>query len=465
LVQEKLSKSLQENIIVLLVFDEKALPLLCNCLDPNLFESFIYSDIVAKSIQFFQEYKRPVAEHLPDLLEDVLEGKERGKVELYRETLEHIYGNKDTINRDYTLAQLHKFIRQQKLKIGIIQAAELLEKGELDRAELVLDQSKKDQLAIFDPGTKLSDTIKFLRFFDNQENYFFTGIRQLDEIGICPAPKELFTFVSLSNRGKTWFLIHLAKYALLQRKRVLHISLEMAEEKICQRYSQNLFNISKRDELFKIPIFQRDELNRFSDLSFERLRASHSFLDTKIRKTVEEKINKLRMTKLIVKDFPTSSLTMTQLKAFLENLISAEKFSPDLILLDEPDLMKINPNNKRIDIGERFKELRGLAGEYNLAMAVVAQINRAGVGVKWLDSKYLAEDFTKFHTSDNLVSYNQSNMEYEKNLARLLVVKGRGDRKGDKILITQNYGCGQFCLDSVRMSPNYWNILKEENEN
>lgn len=461
-MQEKLSKSLQENIIVLLVFDEKALPLLCNCVDPDLFESFIYRDIVTKAIQFFQEYKKPVADHLPDLLEDVLEGKNRGKIELYKETLGYIYENKDNVNKDYVLAQLHKFIRQQKLKIGIIQAAELLEEGELDEAELVLDQSKKDQLAIFDPGTKLSDTVRFLRFFDNQENYFYTGIKQLDEIGICPAPKELFTFVGLSNRGKTWFLIHLAKYALLQRKRVLHISLEMSEEKICQRYSQNLFNISKRNELFKVPIFQRDELGRFSDLNFERLRASYSFLDTKIRREIEKKINKLRMTKLIIKDFPTGSLTITQLKAFLENLISTEKFLPDLILLDEPDLMKINPSNKRLEIGRIYVDLRGLAGEYNLAMVVVSQINRPGVGAKWIDSKYLAEDFSKFFTSDNLVSYNQTDLEYEKSLARLFVVKGRGDRKGDRILITQNYGCGQFCLDSIRMTPNYWSVLKEE---
>lgn len=459
---DQISQSLQENIIVLLIFNKEALPLLCNSISPDLFESFIYRNIATKAINFYLEFKAPIADHISDEFEAILNGTERGKAELYRETLEHIYENRDCVNTEYVLSQLNKFIRQQKLKIGIITAAELVEQGKLDEAELILNESRKDQLSIFDPGIKLSNVNNFLSFFDIQDDYFLTGIKQLDTIGICPAPKELFTFIGLSNRGKTWFLIHLTKYALLQRKKVLHISLEMSQEKICKRYAQNFFSISNRDEFFKFPMFERDDLGRFIDINFERMKARANFLNSDIKKELQTKLARLRNKNLVIKDFPTGSLTIIQLKAYLENLMASENFIPDLILLDEPDLMKINPSNKRAEIGRIYVDLRGLANEYNLAMVPVSQINRTGVNATWIDSKFLAEDFSKFFTSDNLISYNQTDMEYEKNLARLFVVKGRNDRKGDKILITQNYGCGQFCLDSIRMVSKYWEVLKEE---
>ncbi len=97
-------------------------------------------------------------------------------------------------------------------------------------------------------------------------------------------------------------------------------------------------------------------------------------------------------------------------------------------------------------------------------MVVVSQINRSGVDRRWLDERFLSEDFSKLFTSDILISYNQTEYEYEHGLARLLVLKNRNQRKGEKILISQSYNIGQFCIDSIKLERNYWNLIGEGNE-
>jgi len=45
-------------------------------------------------------------------------------------------------------------------------------------------------------------------------------------------------------------------------------------------------------------------------------------------------------------------------------------------------------------------------------------------------------------------------------VARLFVDKGRSERDKFGILVTQNLDFGQFALRSVRLPPNYWEVLE-----
>lgn len=124
---DKFSSALQENVLSLLVFDKKSIPLILNSVKVDLFESFIFRDIASKAISFYKEFKKPIAEHLPDTLEHVLGGKDRSKSELYKEVIKQLYETKDTVKRDFVISQLNKFIREQSLKLGIIETASLMD--------------------------------------------------------------------------------------------------------------------------------------------------------------------------------------------------------------------------------------------------------------------------------------------------------------------------------------------------
>jgi len=153
---------------------------------------------------------------------------------------------------------------------------------------------------------------------------------------------------------------------------------------------------------------------------------------------------------------------MEMLKAYLENLSTFYHIFPDLLIIDYADLMHIDSAHLRVDTGKIYKDLRGLAVQYGIAIVTASQANRAGEGdgIRLLTRKNLAEDFSKVAIADNVITYNQTAAELERGLARLYVDKARNDRRGDIILLSQNYGIGQFCLQSTRLNRvEYGNML------
>lgn len=457
-------KHLQDNVLTLLVFDKKHVPILVNNITPDLFEGGVYRDIAEKAISYYQKFKEPVGTHLPDLLNTKL-NKGDANSQIYSETLEYLWDSKDGINPDYVIQSLNTFLYQQNIKLVIKEAVELLNQDRVDDAGTALQSIKDRQLNVFDPGIRFAtDKNKIFRFMDRVDNYILTGIPELDALEICPAPKELYTFVGLSNRGKSWFLIHLAKMALLQRKRVLYITLEMSEDRVAQRLLQSFFSITKRpeNELTRA-YFRRDGLGNLLDIDFQRInKVLMSYKDADIRKKISEKLDTLPFDKknIIIKEFPTGQLTIPQLKAYLSNLEAFYNFHPDLILIDSADLMYLDQAHMRIEIGRTYKDLRGVAVERICPMVTVSQMNREAMGLRWATSKNLAEDFSKLMISDNLLVYNQTSNEYDHGIARLFVDKSRNDLRELKVLIAQAYTFGQFYLDGVKMFDRDWSIIE-----
>jgi len=452
---------LQENILALLCFDKESIPLISNSIDINIIESNIYREIAKQAISYYQTYKAPISAHLPDVFADILNGKDKSKANLYSQVILNLNSLSKDINKEYVISNLEKFVRQQSLKLSITKAVDLVEQGKIDEAELELSKSSKNRLSLFNPGSFIHDYKESLRFLNKEEACYSCGIKELDVLGIGPAMKELFLMVALPGYGKTWFLIHMGKYGLLQKKKVLHITLEMSEEKVCMRYFQSLFSVSKNDSYQKSPELKVDELGRISNINYVQLNKIHTLKDTDIKQFLKSKITSLKTPKLIVKEFPTSQLTIEHLRVYLENLESQYKFIPDILIIDYADLMRIDSTNVRLDTGRVLKELRGLAVENNFAIVTVSQANRVGEDAKLITRKHLAEDYSKVAIADNLITFNQSQEEYKRGLARLYVDKGRNDRRGDIILIAQNLSLGQFCLSSARMSSNYNELLKQ----
>ena len=224
--QEEISKMTQENLLILLAFDEKSCSLLSN-LDIKLFGSDIYRNIASECINYFKLYKQPVGNHLPDLLERYLNGE---KSEIYKNILVNLDENKDKINKEYILKSLEAFLKQQTLKLGICNAAEYLQNGDITKAEQeLLTVTKPKLLSMFDPGLVFNDPAYLRRLLNWQEEkeYIYTGIKELDNNLICPKRKSQYLLMGLPKVGKSRWLIHLGKMAALQRKKVVHIALEM----------------------------------------------------------------------------------------------------------------------------------------------------------------------------------------------------------------------------------------------
>ena len=453
-MRENLTDNMQENILNILIRDESNYKLIINSIKSNYFESSYYREIYQKVKFYILKYKKVPKQHIYDLLDLNIK-----KNEFYKDILDNIFSSE--INAKYVVEEFNTFARQQQMKLGILKVAEEIEKGDLVAAEKELHNMKKQDQIVFDFGSHLNS--KFIEQEDKPDT-INSGITPLDEIGCCPTRGDMIALAALSGYGKSHYLTQLGKVAMMTKNKVLHITLEMSEDKQIQRYIQSCFGISKRATNSFINHFKTDEYGNF-EIDRERLQYNLTLDAPDIEKRVNKILPKLPINNLIIKSFPTGSLTIHQLENYIDTLIEYNNFMPDLILIDYPKCMKINNSRYlREELGEIYKQLKGMAESYNTAMAIVAQFNREakkgrnfkGDQIKWLDESYLQEDFSLINEVAWFLTLNQTPQEYDNKLARIYVTKGRHDVKNLKVLLSQDYNCCQFVLDSFRMrNDNY----------
>lgn len=459
--EELLSGALQENVLTLLVFDDEFCPIVRNTVSANLFESAVFREIASRAISYFDQFKEAIKEHLADELEEFLSGSNKRQAASYKRVLDNLFMAKDGMNREYVVSKLNAFVRQQGLKAAIVRAVEAVEGGNIDQAEIELHKGLASQSVSFELGTNFADPTQSLAFFDHTSDGIQTGILQLDRRDICPRRQELFMFVAPAKKGKSWALLQVGKYALLQRKKVLHITLEMSEQRVSMRYVQSFFSISKREAKLRLPKFTVDEYGQFTDIAMEDV-VRPTLLDKGIRSTLTSRLNRefRKRPPLIIKQFPTGALTIPMLNAYLDGLERFHKFIPDVLIIDYPKLMKIDAQNMRIELGGLTEKLRGVAVERNLALVTAAQGNRDSASAMIVTDTMIGEDYSQIATADNVVTYTQTAQEKKVGLARLYVANGRNDEDKFVVLISQAYALGQFCLDSAMMAMHYDNLLE-----
>jgi replicative DNA helicase len=464
-MEEGISRFLQEDLITLLCFDDSNGKIIRNSVELELFESY-YHDIARRVYGYIDQFKEVPKENIASVLDDIIEGDDKKKADLYKSFLWKLFNTKDTINSEHIISRITEFVRKQRLKAGIQAAAEaIINFDDLEKAEEIIEETLKQRASLFDPGIYLSDQVKSLDFLLDPEKSFPTGIPELDTRNLGPCRKRLHLFIGLLGSGKSWWMVNLGRRSIMSRFKVCHITLEMSEIEVCQRYYQNFFALSKRPEKFLQSRFEKEivdgQLEHFSGIRREKVKARLSLQDDEIKSYLMKKSDYwgMKFNKLLIKQFPTGSLTIRGLKAYLDMLEQVQGFIPDLLIIDYPDLMNISSANYRFDLSKIYKDLRGIAVERNIAVVAASQSNREGMKAKRLTAVNIAESFEKGATADVMMTYNQTEIEHGLGLARLYIAKGRNDEDKFEILISQNYKMGQFVLDSVRMKGSYWDEI------
>ena len=463
---ERLSGALQENILVLLCFDDVNGKLIRAALTPQLFESSVFKEVAGHAIDFIDQFGETIKEHLPEHLENILKGSDARKAATYEKLVNNLFASRESINADYVISQLHRFVRQQKLKDALIKAVEAVEDGNINQAELELHKGLAGQSIAFEGGLNLSSPEAIVSILDHTEEAGFdTGIKELDDAGVIPRRKELYALVAPRGRGKSWMITHLAKQALLQRWSAVIITLEMSERRYAGRMLQSFFAISRREGEVKVTRLLQDKQGNLQDLVQEKIeRMSMKDADVRTVLTKRSKREFGRRPPFRIKEFATGSLDMAGLEAYLDNLARFEGFTPDVIFVDYPKLMKLNPNNLRLELGALGENLRGLGVKRNAAMVIVAQGNRASESAKLVTGDQISEDISLLATVDTLLTYSQTSAEHKLGLARIFVEKARNEESKQQVLITQAYSIGQFCLDSAPIKSDYWDFMADRGE-
>lgn len=463
--EQRLGGALQENILTLLCFDDKHCKIVRASLTPHVFESAVYREIAGHAIDFIDQYGSAIGEHLPDHMEGILQGDDQRKASTYKRAVDNLFMSRDSVNAEYVVAQLHKFVRLQKFKSGLVQAVEALDRdGSIDEAETIMTKAMASQAVAFDAGLNLSQPGDVARLMEMTEEEGFTlGIPELDDEGIIPRRKELFLFMGARGKGKSWFLTHVGKRALMQRWRVLLVTLEMSGPSYMGRFLQSFFSISRRKaEVIVTRMETSRDRTELADLLQEKIER-RTMVDEDIKTFLVNKAKRefKKRPPIYIKQFPTGQLTVKELEAYLDGLERFEGFVPDVILIDYPDLMSMDVKNLRVELGRTFAAVRGIGVARNLAVVAVTQGNRESEDATLVTGGMASEDISKLAHADNFVTYSQTPAEYALGIARLYVEKARNEVAKFQVLITQAYAIGQFCLDSFRLhGSSYWDLMK-----
>jgi replicative DNA helicase len=239
---EKPTTALIENIITLLCYNDEYGKVITNMVDHQLFEGD-YRVVAERAIGYWQQYGEAPGVHTSDLVSDIIDDPHNRKAGTFKRILIAMQALSDSVNTTYVMEQLRSFTRMQKLKEAILKSAEQLNSQQetaISSVEEIWNNLLRSQETTFDPGTRLTEYGKVLAYMDTQAGEFTTGIPTLDRNGIVPMRGTLGIFLAPTGFGKSWYLIHLGKQALAQRKNILHVSLEMSEEEVLQRYYQSL---------------------------------------------------------------------------------------------------------------------------------------------------------------------------------------------------------------------------------
>lgn len=478
----KLRKTTQENLITLLCFDDSSAKSIYATCNSKYFEGD-YRRIAQRAYEFIEYYKEAPKSHLDDLIEEIATNDEDHDNLL--KVAKKMYRSKDGVNAEWTLRQLSRFAKYQHNKEAIMEAAELLENSDseedLERVDQVLMKAAKERpLDTFDAGVRLSDEESLAFLDENEIEALPTGIPQIDRFDLGPARGELHLLIAPSKGGKSWWLTHLARESLISRYKVLYISLENKWQLASQRFYQTLFGIGKRD-LETAPVVlstdgpdDQPERQHLAMIEYGKPRRPKMSIERSRDEVAaylrRKKLSAHRMLQnLIVKQFPTSKLTVTGLENYLDQLEHAVDFQPDIVLLDYPDLMHHNVAYKREELGSIYQAIRGIAAERNFALATVTQSNREGAESKSVRGTNVAEDWSKIAIADNVFTLSQTDAEHELGLTRLRVDRARNDMDGMELMLVQNLNEGQFvtvdpqsgAVNSSVLNSRNWNVLDE----
>ena len=243
--------------------------------------------------------------------------------------------------------------------------------GVMDSIEIIRDESRskgdipeilKDALSTsFDSNIGhdfLEDYESRFDFYHTEEEKIPFDLEMMNKITKGGLPnKSLNICMAGTGVGKSLFMCHMASSCLLQGKNVLYVTMEMAEEKIAERIDANLLDIS---------------LNDLQDLPKE-------MYDRKIKRVRDKTKGNL-----IIKEYPTASAHVGNLRHLLQELSLKKDFTPDIVFIDYLNICassRVRPGgqvNTYSYVKSIAEEMRGLAVEFDVPIMSATQTNRTG---------------------------------------------------------------------------------------
>lgn len=399
----------QVKVIAAMFTDRIFLQQIADIIQPDYFESDSNIWLLEVILDHFRQYKAPPTKDvlkvkITEIDNDILKAS-------IMEQLKDVFRYMESDDLSFVKDEILKFCKNQEIKRAIMDSVNLLKMGNYDEIKSKMDSAMK---AGADTNIGL-DYIKDVaaRYDEAARHTITTGWDVVDDLmdgGL--APGELGVVMAPAGIGKSWMLINIGANALKAGKTVIHYTLELNQNYVGQRYDSVLTGINAQT-------------------------LKHH------QETVEEKMKTLQG-ELIVKYFPTKSVGVMALKAHVEKTMMQGK-TPDLIILDYGDLLKVNvKKDKHEALEDLYEEIRGMAGEYNIPIWTASQAGRSALEDDIIEADKIASSYGKVMVADFLMSLSRKVEDKMSGTGRGHVIKNRFGPDGITLPSKINTNNGQF---------------------
>lgn len=423
--------AVQRKILAVLWHDVQSFNTYRDCIKPKYFTKRIEMDICRILFDYYKKYNKPPTQDV--LTEEILklcESNSRVKKleSQYLEAIDEI-ANAELYDYEYIRDKILAFGKKQAMVDAIMEAAEVIEKGNIDDFSKVTKLIESAQMV----GEDLNDL--GLDYWDNYEERLASYQDEEDVIERFPTGMEAFDGVlkgglgrtemgvvlAPPGRGKTTFMINCGANALRLGKNVVHISLENNDAQIIRNYDLRM--LGKNLEYIK------NNLDKcYKSLGFAKRYSNGN---------------------LFIKKYPTKKVTVDNIRMYLNRLVAVKGIQLDMVIIDYGAILKpmTNWNDKRNTIESNYEDMRALADEFNVALWTGAQGNRMSLSKKVVTMEDLAEAFAIANTSDVMIALCQTVREKTDGVMRAFVTKNRDGIDGILLKGKIDYESKKLTLD------------------
>jgi len=401
----------QEHFCYLLLINRKFADEMYEILDINYLELDYIKHITKEYFAYRTKYNTfPSVKIFRSLLKDQ---REINPV-LYEKTQSFFSIKFNNGDNDFVTEKATDFCRIQKIKAALLDIVDLLKKPNIENSYSEIELAIKNALKFNsdkDVGVIYENESLFLqRMKPDNKRRIATGWGPIDELfkGGIPGGK-LVTFLGVTGAGKSHLLVNLGANLVKRGETVVHYSLELQEDEICSRYDSNFSQISV------------DYLSDHQEKVWESIKGLPG--------------------RLVIKDFPTKSITIGALKSHYMKVKTVLGVDPSMILVDYADLIRpTKSSEKRLELEDIYEQLRGFAMEENIPIITVSQVSKSAIEDEIISIGKIAESFAKGMVADVVISLSRREADKVLNKGRLYVAKSRISYDGIVFPITMNTG-------------------------
>lgn len=457
-----------------------------------------YVKIILKWIKkYFDKYQVAPKKQIDLIFETERKNLKTTEVTLVNDFLKILFSKEEEkSNEEYLINEFREYIKQRNLIDATERAAKLIELKKFKEAEATL--------LGYEETTKITSNwvnpfaIKHVNkvFDDKGKFHLFKFPGKLGELIGNLERGFLIGFMGPFKKGKTNWLIELAILGLINKLKVLFVSLEMNNSKISERIYKNITSSTEQGGEIIYPCFDC-KLNQdntceasYRTNKIRLLNADNSIpnFDSRMRYrpctfckennlpewspdswfTILErpKLNLKNMRSFITGfsktfgnnnfrliSYPRFSANLNDISLDLNALKHLEGWIPDIIIVDYADILAPEYSSSDVSrdrVDDTWKTLAKIAMEKQCLVATVSQSSKESWEAKNVKAKHASEDYRKLANVDIMMSLNQTEEEKVKGKMRIGVVAHRHDffAESKQVFVLQNLSVGQALIDS-----------------